>query len=1591
MSGDKQASKSTDPQNKPPNPLGAEVHEGNIISITLDKLSAEHRQELEQMMSSVKDKLMNSFKEIRQRTIVQKYKLKVVAADEVGSSSAQGGKGIAGEPGDKGSGFQVGMVEDLGPDSSGLQPQFNNFQDRIDYAVQHALINQSGVLVNTLTNMVKTVVDGTIAEHQATGPVYLPGSNLGLYRHTGNLYRHPYPEWFERVPLPARYKVPDISNFSGQDNVSTYEHVNRFLAQCGEASAVDALRVRLFPFSLSGLAFTWFSSLPYNSVNGWADLEKQFHSYFYNGIHEMKLSDLTAIRQRHDESVQDYIQRFRETRNRCYSLALTDSQLADLAFQGLIAPIKEKFPSQEFESLSHLAQKVTLHEQRFAEAKKSLKKINHVYPYMYVSEDDDDSEVVAAELVRSKKVVPCPWVRSSGKEERFDFDITKVAIEGEKIKFDDSKKPMKVDGNPFPVNMVYTSGRATDGGKNRNIQMNSARIINKYQRKYDKQQQERYYGEDDGGFDTHWDCEFFRSCWNERMRLPSIEDCPGCSDVAESSSRSYNEAIARQADVDEVEEAYAKLVLSPEQAIFETPEGTENRHLKPLYINGYVNGKPMSKMMVDGGVAVNLMPYATFRKLGRNSDDLIKTNMVLEDFGGNPSETKGVLNVELTVGSKTVPTTFCHRWEGQLKTESPNYYFEGVMEGSNVYTKDTVDDLDDKQGQGFMSADDLEEIDIGPGDRLRPTFISKNLSPEFRTKLIELLKEYRDCFAWEYYEMPGLSRSIVEHRLPIKWGVRPYQQSPRRCKADMLEAVKSEVKRLYDASFIRPCRYPEWVSNIVPVIKKNGKVRVCIDFRDLNKATPKDEYPMPVADQLVDAASGHKILSFMDGNAGYNQIFMAEEDIHKTAFRCPGAIGLFEWVVMIFGFKSAGATYQRAMNYIFHDLISWLVEVYIDDVVIKSKEIENHIADLRKVFERTRKYGLKMNPTKCAFGVSAGQFLGFLVHERGIEVTQRSINAIKKIQPPKDKTKLQELIGKINFVRRFISNLSGILEHFTPLLRLKADQEFTWGAEQQKALDNIKEYLSSPPVLIPPQKGIPFRLYLSAVCTHSCGIGLVIISPQGASFEFAYTIKPYATNNQAEYEPVLKGLQLLKEVEADAVEIMGDSLLMISQLAGEYECKNDTLMVYNEKRRELMDGFRLVTLKHVSREQNVEANDLAQGASGYKPMMKDVKIEVATITADDWRYDVFQYLQNPSQSASQKLRYRALKYTLLDDELYYRTIDGVLLKCLSPDQAKVVMGEKFGAIQRAPTLAMNPIIKPRPFRGWGIDMIGMINPPSSKGHKFILVATDYFTKWVEAIPLKKVDSGDAIQFVQEHIIYRFGIPQTITTDQGSIFVSDEFVQFTNSTGIKLLNSSPYYAQANVQAEASNKSLIKLIKRKISDYPRRWHTRLAEALWSYRMACHGSIQVPPYKLVYGHEAVLPWEIRIGSRRTELQNELTANEYYSLMADEREDLVQSRLRALAKVTKDKEHIARHYNKKVVPKSFSECELVWKLILPIGTRDNKFGKWSPNWEGPFQIHKVVSKGAYMLQGLDGEVYGRALNGKYLKKYYLSVWVNA
>jgi hypothetical protein len=160
---------------------------------------------------------------------------------------------------------------------------------------------------------------------------------------------------------------------------------------------------------------------------------------------------------------------------------------------------------------------------------------------------------------------------------------------------------------------------------------------------------------------------------------------------------------------------------------------------------------------------------------------------------------------------------------------------------------------DEKLGYRFTSADELEEVDIGPGDKPQPIFISKKLDPSLQEPMIALLKEYSDCFAWDYTEMPGLDRSIIEHRLPLKKGFWSFQQRARQMRTEVLEEVKKEIEKMLVAEFIRPCRYAEWISSIVPIQKKDGWWRVCVDFRNLNRATPKDEYPMLVVETLINA------------------------------------------------------------------------------------------------------------------------------------------------------------------------------------------------------------------------------------------------------------------------------------------------------------------------------------------------------------------------------------------------------------------------------------------------------------------------------------------------------------------------------------------------------------------------------------------------------------------------------------------------------------------------------------------------------------------------------------------------------------------
>ncbi|CAN6566577.1 unnamed protein product [Malus baccata var. baccata] len=560
-----------------------------------------------------------------------------------------------------------------------------------------------------------------------------------------------------------------------------------------------------------------------------------------------------------------------------------------------------------------------------------------------------------------------------------------------------------------------------------------------------------------------------------------------------------------------------------------------------------------------------------------------------------------------------------------------------------------------------------------------------------------------------------------------------------------------------------------------------------------------------------------------------------------------------------------------------------------------------------------RIHKLKINPKKCAFGVRVGNFLGFLVHQRGVEVDKNKSQAIMESPLPTNKVQLQRLLGKINFLRRFIANLAGKIQPLTPLLRLKDKENFKWGPPHQKAFDSIKAYLTSPPVLVPPQRGKPLKLYISAL-EKSIG-SLLAQNNEGGKEQAVYYLSRILTEVETRYSPI------------------------------ERLC----LALYFTAKR----GFSL-------------------------------DVMVLETEMEDWRSPIIYHLKDHSSPTSKKNRQQATKYVLWVENLLRKTPDGLLLKCLGQKESMKVMAkvhegicgayhagtkmrwllmrygyfwpdvekdcksyargceecQRHGSLQHVPSVPLNPVVKPWPIRGWAMDFIGQIYPASSKGHTFVILATDYFTKWVEASAVKTITSAAVKKFIETNILHRFGVPETIVTDCGPSFISKEVEEFANKYKIKMIQSSPYYLQSNGQAEASNKILINIIRRMVTDSPEKWHEKLGNTLWAYRTSKRAGTGTTPYALTFGQDAALPMEINVSSIRIQNQFGLHSEEYIEAMCQGIEDLDIALIEALNEIQEGKRAVARAYNKKVKLKYFKEKDLVWKAVFPLGAQLRGFG---------------------------------------------------
>ncbi|GKV48883.1 hypothetical protein SLEP1_g55671 [Rubroshorea leprosula] len=1084
-------------------------------------------------------------------------------------------------------------------------------------------------------------------------------------------------------------------------------------------------------------------------------------------------------------------------------------------------------------------------------------------------------------------------------------------------------------------------------------------------------------------------------------------------------------------------------------------------HNDPLVTSVTINNCEVQCVFVDTRSALDIMYFHCFESLGLDPALLQRYDGPIYGFNNQPILVEGVLTMNVAFGS----------------------------------------------GRSYVTP--------SVRDPTRKTQIGTRLSLDEKTELIAFLRTNKDVFTWTSADMPGISTSVSQHKLSTNPLKKQVAQKWHLFGGERLMVIKEEVEKLLQAGFVRRVDYCEWVANPVLVKKANGKWRMCIEYINLNQACPKDCYPMPNIDKLVEAASGNERLSLLDAYSGYHQVPMAHKDEEKTSFYADDEI--YCYVMMPFGLKNAGATYQKMVTIVFLAQIGRNLEVYVDDIVVKSLKAGDHLTDLEETFNNLRKNRMRLNPAKCIFGVESGKFLGFMVSRRGIEVNPEKIKAVAEMEPPKSVKDIQRLIGKVAALHRFISKSANKCLPFFKIMRsavqkdeLGKQKKFEWNHECQAAFDELKSYLSSPSLLTKAIDGEILYLYLGisyeaissvlvreeakqqkpiyyissvlhgaklrypivekaalaivisarklrpyfqshpivvltnqplrqilqkpecsgrlikwpnewtlyvdgASSSKGSGASALLIGPDGYRSEHALKFNFDATNNMAEYEALLLGLQLALELKISAIQVYNDSQLVVNQINSICEVVDPVMMKYVALVAELKCRFQS------SRSVFVEVLD---APSFMKPRVMEISTNPDT---PSWIDSIVSFLRDgeilEDKQEAMKLRKKASRYTLVDGVLYKRSFSLSLLRCLNPYEVEYALREVHEGVCRShvgartlahkvlrqgyywpnmykdatqfvqrcqkcqffthlihqPTEELTTLVAPWPFAWWGLDLLG----PFMKGVggvTHLIVGVDYFTKWVEARALSSLTFKKVEDFVFSSIICRYGIPNQIVADNGTQFNCSSFRDFYSSYRIKLQFTSVYHLESNGMVESVNKCILEGIKLRLEQHKAKWADKLNNTLWAYRTTSRTATGETPYHLAFGTEAVISIEIGVPSFRVthfdEGQNGQLLRENLDLLHEVREE---ARLQTLVY----KQKIENFYNKRVRPRAFKVGDLVLRKAGVTGF-ETRFGKLAPNWEGPYTVAEVPHPGASILQDTEGKRVPRVWNANNLKKFY-------
>nr|CAE76060.1 B1248C03.19 [Oryza sativa Japonica Group]CAE76067.1 B1340F09.5 [Oryza sativa Japonica Group] len=862
------------------------------------------------------------------------------------------------------------------------------------------------------------------------------------------------------VRWPPRFRPIIAEKYDGSVNPAEFLQV--YTTGIEAAGGDDRVMANFFPMALKGQARGWLMNLPPASVHSWEDLCQQFTMNFQGTYPRPgEEADLHAVQRRDDESLRSYIQWFCQVRN---TIPCIPAHAVIYAFRGgvrhnrMLEKIASKEPQTTAE-LFQLADRVARKEEAWTWNPSGSGRFAGHPKGRPASDKKKEAGAPSRERLTGK------WctIHNTSLHDLADCRAVKSLAERTR-KWEEERRQERREGKSPAVPSGNRRGEAKQKAPADDIDD----------------------GDDDLGF-------------QEPGATIATVDGGACAHVSRRSLKAMKRELLAAAPTHEATRRalWSEVALTFDQT--DHPPCVARGGQVAMVVSPTVCNVKLGRVLIDGGAALNILSPAAF--------DAIKApGMVLRPsqpiIGVTPGHTWPLGHIDL-------PVTF--GGSANFRTERVNFdvadlslpynavlgrpalvkfmaavhyaYLQMKMPGPggpiSVHGDLKVALACMEQRADHLAAASKPE---GGDERLgasapatpRQRMITCDEVPE--DALVSFLRANTDVFAWRPADMPGVPREVIEHRLAVRPGARPVRQKVRRQAPERQAFIREEVARLLEAGFIREVIHPEWLANPVVVPKANGKLRMCIDYTDLNKACPKDPYPLPRIDQIVDSTAGCDLLCFLDAYSGYHQIRMAREDEEKTAFITP--IGTYCYTTIPFGLKNAGPTFQRTTRISLGSQIGRNVEAYVDDLVVKTRSQESLLSDLAETFESLRSARIKLNPDKCVFGVPAGKLLGFLVSARGIEANPEKIRAIERMRPPSRLRDVQCVTGCMAALSRFISRLG---EKALPLFKLlKRSGPFTWTEEAEHALAQLKAYLSSPPVLVAPEPNEPLLLYLAA-------------------------------------------------------------------------------------------------------------------------------------------------------------------------------------------------------------------------------------------------------------------------------------------------------------------------------------------------------------------------------------------------------------------------------------------------------------------------------------------------------------------------------